>query len=373
MTKRKEIILRSIVKSAYHQFGEENVELQYQSEEENTYGYVGDILIIRVPEVLMSNDSGIQYLNKNLWVKIHIGTGLFYLAKSVYTIQEEINFYIHSHVGSGSYFDPTRFYPVCLGRGPLLKLISEILAETNSLKLIKLWQLYMMQLQVFLETESVEGVPYKYMANVLSSSNTRQGTRVYDYKYHNRGSQRIDSDSLNTILNNTARRVLIEKVIPIQSVIPFSYHNIHVAITSIKSVEKQSDYELSRNVLKVTEIYLEEYWKYVKDNPISFDYTPDVDTEAMISSIPGMMNVLLDKYNRLKVKTDRSVDVNNSHRHGVLLVFKGEPIITSTDTVIYNPELTLFVIDYKYYSHILTTIENIIKINREYGKHYLAI
>lgn len=115
--------------------------------------------------------------------------------------------FIHPHVNP--FKDRNLFSTPCLGHGPLRSLIAEIDAEREEEALISLWDLYMMQLKVFLETESIAGIPYVRLNKVISYSNEGYSSNLIP------GKIKIYSYVGLALLHNVVRRAIIEDKIPI--------------------------------------------------------------------------------------------------------------------------------------------------------------
>lgn len=191
-----ENLLNNIIASAEEQFGKGCIDVS-----DDIY------FVIKVPDTTITNEKGTKYLNRGIYVKVNKGTALFIVGKAYYTSQEMGLGFIHPHVNP--FQDRNLFSTPCLGQGPLRSLIAEIDAERDEEALISLWDLYMMQLKVFLETESIAGIPYVRLDKVMSYSN-----EVYSSNFIP-GKLKIYSYAGLALLQNVVRRAIIEDMIPI--------------------------------------------------------------------------------------------------------------------------------------------------------------
>lgn len=191
-----ENLLNNIIASAEEQFGKGCIDAS-----DDIY------FIIKVPDTIITNEKGTKYINRGIYVKVNKGTALFIVGKAYYTSQEIGLGFIHPHVNP--FRDTNLFSTPCLGHGPLRSLIAEIDAERDEEALISLWDLYMMQLKVFLETESIAGIPYTRLDKVLSYANEGYSSNFIP------GRLNIYSYIGLELIQNVVRRAIIEDKIPI--------------------------------------------------------------------------------------------------------------------------------------------------------------
>lgn len=127
-------------------------------------------VVIRFPEVEIRNERGEHRTLKDIYIALNIVGGklfgTFCLIRTTYACAEFNSGYIHSHV------HPFQFHiwqTPCLGRGPISNTISSlsIADEPN------LWMLFLEELRMFVETESVQGVPYIYMASITNGTSCK--------------------------------------------------------------------------------------------------------------------------------------------------------------------------------------------------------
>lgn len=164
-------------------FGEERIDLkdlvsetQYNEHLITTKPYI----LVHFPEVRVTNENN-RYIDlKDLFVKVKItfdGTlyGSFKLNKATYDIAQWKSHYVHSHV-PGLYYDrAAEFKNPCLGNGPIKSTILRLQGEYNEDD----WKLFCLELQKYVQTESLAGGPYIKLENVGEVSETKYN----EYKY----------------------------------------------------------------------------------------------------------------------------------------------------------------------------------------------
>lgn len=125
-------------------------------------------LLVWFPTVVIKNEEGREHTIKDLYVKVKLTyTGCIYtcftMSRATYTEREIKSGYMHSHV-NGIQYDPQDFQIPCLGSGPLRKTIDSLYVEYNE----DLWRLFCYELDLYVQTESILGVPYRYLENIYN-------------------------------------------------------------------------------------------------------------------------------------------------------------------------------------------------------------
>lgn len=118
-------------------------------------------LYVWFPEVKITNENNKSTYVKDLYVKIFIDVsgqllGKFYINRATYTYTQLCCRYIHSHVPRLDTSNPALFKTPCTGEGPINNTISSL----NMVYDIDLWQLFCSELEDFVQTESIAGIPY---------------------------------------------------------------------------------------------------------------------------------------------------------------------------------------------------------------------
>lgn len=145
-------------------FGEERTDLQVVPEdvfkiwEEGTCDGIITFILIYFPEFTITNEFGENHIIRDLYVRLSLrlnGTPYSYIEgqRSTFTEAEVTCKYIHSHLPIGYFYDYGSF---CLGSAP----IKDTLLALNDEYSEDLWLLFCGELEEYLKTESLSGVPY---------------------------------------------------------------------------------------------------------------------------------------------------------------------------------------------------------------------
>ena len=142
-------------------YGEEHVDMQE--------GLIANTILIYFPKVRISNERNESLIISELYVKLSIymdGTlsESPTLGRAKYTRAELAKHYMHSHVRYIPTDEDNMFMGPCLGRGPIRDTICTLSNSSDS----DIWMLFCVELQKFVETESIEGVPYHYLREVAN-------------------------------------------------------------------------------------------------------------------------------------------------------------------------------------------------------------
>lgn len=130
------------------------------------YLFQGFVLIY-FPQVRVTNENDRFHDIYELYVKVSIDslgqmTGFPALNRAEYTLEELNEDYMHSHVYQIPVRDITEFQNPCFGNGPIRTTISRLSTDFNP----ELWTLFCLELQKFVETESISGGPYHYLEHL---------------------------------------------------------------------------------------------------------------------------------------------------------------------------------------------------------------
>lgn len=174
-------------------FGEENVDFNFESfetvkeankeylENGNPPIYFSKIreytIIVHFPEVRVSNEDD-QFIDiQDLWAKIVVDrdgrlVNLFQLTRTTFPISHLRHDYAHSHINgiprAGQWLNP------CLGTGPLNQTQSSLCAAYDK----DLWELFAVELGIYVTVESIRGVPYRHLSYVTSSTWRMEGVNL---------------------------------------------------------------------------------------------------------------------------------------------------------------------------------------------------
>lgn len=119
-------------------------------------GYLFDCFLIHWDTVTVTNEFDESEKIFDLFVKVHMkGAHVqeFSMAKTTFTQRQYKANYVHSHVPRNNGIG---FAHPCLGEGPIRKTISTLNATYDS----QIWGLFCQELDSYVKTESVVGVPY---------------------------------------------------------------------------------------------------------------------------------------------------------------------------------------------------------------------
>lgn len=174
-------------------FGSEKVEVN------DSRGYI----VIHFPFATVTNEFAQSTDITHLFVKVGINSNGCYsgnlgMLRTEYTEAQLYSRYSHSHL-------PTLIWPIeykqpCLGTGPLRSTLTTLAADPTA----ELWKLFCLELSKFVETESIEGVPYRYIRDI---GNER--TFAYSSSYSSIDSDIYKKDIIPNFVNYIIRNKAI--------------------------------------------------------------------------------------------------------------------------------------------------------------------
>lgn len=137
-------------------------------------------ILVHFPEIEVTNEYDEKTTIKHLWAKVElkrggIGTGFFGLNRSHYTANHFANNYLHSHVSSIPTSDFSFFPAPCLGEGPIKNTVYSLTIDYNE----NLWRLFCLELDRYVRTESIDGVPYHKIINADRDSSISIGDCLF--------------------------------------------------------------------------------------------------------------------------------------------------------------------------------------------------
>ena len=150
-------------------FGEDRVDLQGMPSPTDVQDFSKMFILVHFPRVKVTNEHDRFTLINHLYAKVEIscdGTlkSKFSLNRAEYTKLHFSNGYMHSHVSSIPLDDLTRFQVPCTGSGPINNTICSLLHDFD----IDIWKLFCLELDRFVQVESLIGVPYHKLEELLS-------------------------------------------------------------------------------------------------------------------------------------------------------------------------------------------------------------
>lgn len=222
-------------------FGEDKVDLQgYRTKAEFTNYVLGGMtpgvalcteikmgvpcftLLVWFPEVRITNENNKSTYVKDLYVKIFIDiygqlSGKFYINRATYTHTQLRYGYIHSHVPRLDTANPALFRTPCTGEGPINNTISSL----NTVYDIDLWQLFCSELEDYVQTESIEGVPYRRLESLGGEVTGGNFNSFFYVMFNNEAWYRFSDDVpiidvRNEFILDFVRYLLKSKVLPME-------------------------------------------------------------------------------------------------------------------------------------------------------------
>lgn len=146
-------------------------------------------IIVHFPHVRITNEYDRYVDVNNLWAKVPVkvsgkGYGWFGLNRSEYQFSHMQADYMHSHVSGINWNDFTHFPTPCTGTGPINNTMSSLAIDFDA----PLWQLFCLELERYVATESLAGGPYRRMERIDSNNRSNSYTtwmmsapRSYDF------------------------------------------------------------------------------------------------------------------------------------------------------------------------------------------------
>lgn len=163
----------------------------YDSDEDDWIrrdGY-GLYVVLHFPELTISNSNDAQHETKNLFVALHLLPSELNIqdslcfeqeimgCRSSYTYKEWLSGWSHSHLMSNrpkAYRHCLKGQEFCLGQNELLDQMSSLMEEWTE----EMLELFLMSIDNFVRWESLEGVPYNSIENLVDGGTLIQNIRT---------------------------------------------------------------------------------------------------------------------------------------------------------------------------------------------------
>lgn len=132
-------------------------------------------ILVHFPHVRVTNEYD-KYVDINhLYAQVYInldGTiqGRFLLNRSEYSVLHFSNGYMHSHISSIPIYNFEEFQTPCTGSGPINSTICSLSREFDA----DLWRLFCLELDRFVQVESISGTPYHRLESLTRGGASRQ-------------------------------------------------------------------------------------------------------------------------------------------------------------------------------------------------------
>lgn len=270
-----------------------------------------NLLIIHFPEVEIKNSGGKSHLIRDLYTANYLDDNYKFCSTTIYgkrttkTMAERMSSYEHSHLSSGGRLQ-TLFSSFCTGSG----IIDETLLlarNCNPSENAMAYEIYFESLTAFVAWESIEGGPYRRMAQINDSSGYRS---VYGFDSARSG----DRATLIRMKN-----VLQEEDFEIPITWNFSPTSINNS-SSIMTIDTQ---ELKNSIIS----YLKNNKELVKvfnAGELKKVFCTEIDRTQL--SLDVGIDELLDALGNVK-KVESSDDFVTVETKTGNLVFRGERLI----------------------------------------------
>ena len=136
-------------------------------------------IIIRVPKVKVTNEHNKSVIITEVYIKISFSfagklIGTFGIKRGEYTKSQILSDYCHSHICG---IPRSTWGNPCLGNGPIRQTCITLSSEYNE----GILKLFCYELEGFLKTESLRGVPYRKLE--LIGNETSRYTKQYSFLY----------------------------------------------------------------------------------------------------------------------------------------------------------------------------------------------
>lgn len=127
-------------------------------------------IIVWFPITTITNEYGESTVARDIFVKFTVASNgrLIYvprMARATFTDLEAASGYIHSHCSGYSPRVPNEYFSLCFGTGPINSTFSSLLQNFDE----SLWTLMCGELDLYVKTESVAGVPYRRLSSIGAS------------------------------------------------------------------------------------------------------------------------------------------------------------------------------------------------------------
>lgn len=297
---------------------------------ESSYsGYI----IVRFPHVKVTNEHERSVDIKEVYAKLkidHTGSliGKFQLSRAHFPISHIRSNYAHSHIPGIPSLD-IPFLDPCLGSGPINNTINSLNVDFDE----DLWNLFCLELQKYVGTESISGVPYRYLEHIGVD---RHSSSVNTYNIYYGG-------SLPRHYNHALYTRFLREV-PFSS-LKFKYHNN----------EWQFAMSYTKYIVLISNLFIQ--W---------FNNLPKEERESWGALAQGM--VAEYKICNNKIYTTSNTTSNYFDIEGLqICTFKGTPVKVVVEREASVVENTALLIIPQIANKILTDILNL--VNWKYGNN----
>lgn len=298
-------------------------------------------IIVHFPFVRVTNEYDKFVDINHLYAKVTfnskgVGEGYFSLNRAEYSYLHISNGYMHSHVSSIPFNDFTRFQTPCTGSGPINNTLSNLAREFNE----ELWQLLCLELDKYVQVESIAGTPYHRLESLgTSNMNSHSGEfEVINNLYYWSG-----------CFDNTMAKEFITHLIHSKK-LKYSYGSKSYSI-GMSFIEF---------MITISNEFIE--WYNKEFNKKTYTYTLDrlLSTEVLRKCIVSENRLFFDN-------NHNSIESFRAYIGKKMCTFKGQDVLISiTDLNNINEDNKSIVLNPKIALYLLTRILNV--LNYRYGK-----
>lgn len=306
-------------------------------------------ILVHFPRVKVTNEyDKYTYIN-HLYAKVPIDlegklTSKFSLNRAEYTVVHFTNNYMHSHISCIPIDDFTQFQTPCTGRGPINNTICSLIHGFDE----DLWRLFCLELDKFVQVESIAGVPYHKLEEL---SERRTSLRRAHFQTYYQPS--INSYDVSRKLTIAQIAEFIKYVID-KDVLKFNYtsgrYGIAMSPTTLKIV--------------ISNAFIDWYNKEFAKGDAYYTFNELLDAGILweYKFIGG----------QLWAQSRYQSNLTNYTRYvgKMICTFKGEAVTLSfsdTSNSQEEPETTTLILNDKLVSYVISKILNI--INFRYGNN----
>lgn len=176
-------------------------------------------ILIRFPEVTVTNENNKSINIKDLFARVKVNKdgnliGTFTLNRTSFPTYQWSRGYMHSHVPSMTTRHTPSWENPCLGSGP----ISTTCGTLNHNSSDEIWDLFIYELSLYVQNESLRGGPYIRLENVMRTVEYRELVkRLVDTPY-------TSTDDTYTLFKQHYESLLIYSLLK-KKLIPFAFQD----------------------------------------------------------------------------------------------------------------------------------------------------
>lgn len=124
-------------------------------------------IIVWFPVTTVTNEQGQSTTIWDVFVKVPVrSNGTLYsypsMAKATFSMAQAQSGYVHSHCNGRYPSSSNEYNHLCFGTGPLNSTMSSLFSEFDE----GIWTLFCGELDLYVKTESIAGVPYRHLSSI---------------------------------------------------------------------------------------------------------------------------------------------------------------------------------------------------------------